>query len=105
MPDAITPAQFQALCALLWGDHWQREAGDHLGVLQRNVQFWAAEPPARGKPVPPGVLAELLAELDARLADPLELARIGQAVARQADQVRFLKQVTALEFPGPAGHR
>lgn len=69
-PSTITPAQFRALCAFLWGEQWRHDAAGALGVALRNVQFWAAEPPARGKPVPPGVARELV-ELAGREFDAI----------------------------------
>lgn len=92
-PETITAAQFQALGALLWGEDWRRQAADALGVGLRNVQFWAAEPPARAKPIPAGVIAELC-DMVQRLATacPDEVAA---HVARHASQTEILKLVTA----------
>lgn len=96
-PETMTAAQFQALCGLIWGDGWRPEAADALGVSLRNVQFWAAEPPARGKTVPPGVADELVRRAVALMDDPEHARRIRAAVARHASQTDILELVIALE--------
>lgn len=95
-PDTITAAQFQALGALLWGDAWRHEAAEALGVGLRNIQFWAAEPPARAKPVPAGVIADLMDLIAERMRDPKEDARMHQHVYRHASQTRILDLGLAL---------
>lgn len=95
-PDTITAAQFQALGALLWGDDWRHKAADALGVGLRNVQFWAAEPPARSKPVPVGVALELC-DMIRREMQTDRAPDLVAAVRRHASQTRILELVIALE--------
>lgn len=102
-PDTLTAPQFQALCALLWGESWRPAAADALGVNLRNVQFWAAEPPARSKPVPEGVARELADMVRRRMEfDPEDVRAY---VARHASQTAILLQVTAPENAERPDHR
>jgi hypothetical protein len=81
------PAEFEALCKLLWGDErtgWQSNAAEFLKASRRNVQFWAAEPPATSKPVPYGVRSELLSAVRRAAEDPKERARMEAWIARHA---------------------
>jgi hypothetical protein len=93
-PARLTAAEFEALCKLLWGDErtgWQRNAAEFLEASVRNVQFWAAEPPATSKPVPYGVRQELLAEVQRRRGDPAEHARMAAWIERHAEQLRTMR--------------
>lgn len=94
-PPRLTPAEFEALCKLLWGDErtgWQRNAAEFLKASVRNVQFWAAEPPATSKPVPYGVHAELVGEVRRRAADPAERSRMDAWVKRHASQLQAMRE-------------
>jgi hypothetical protein len=95
--DTITAAQFEAVARLMYGEEWRAKAAALLGVSLRNVQFWTAEPPARFKPVPRGVAAELIIELRRRLTDPETAAGMASRAARMAAQADFVTQVIARE--------
>jgi hypothetical protein len=96
-PDTITAPQFQALCLLIFGPEWRPQAAHALGVGMRNVQFWAAEPPARSKPVPPGVVRDLFAMVAEDMRNPEAAGRMRNHVARHASQAEILELVTAPE--------
>lgn len=97
MNTTLTAPQFQAVCALIWGDGWRPAAADALGVSLRNVQFWAAEPPARCKPVPEGVARELIAGAVTMLREPAERERARSIIARHLQQLEILELITAPE--------
>ena len=78
----MTAWQFEALARLIYGDRWQQPTATLLGVSVRNVQFWAAEPPARFKPVPPGVEAELMREARGRWGDDETAPEMARRAAR-----------------------
>jgi hypothetical protein len=91
----LSAAEFEALCKLIWGDErtgWQRSAAAFLDASVRNVQFWAAEPPATSKLVPYGVRAELVAEVRRRAADPDERSRMNAWVKRHALQLSAMRE-------------
>ena len=95
MSERLSAAEFEALCGLLWGAErqgWQRSAAEFLNVSVRNVQFFAAEPPATSKPVPYGVRAELLAEVRRRLTDPVEAERMRLWAERHETQLRAMRE-------------
>lgn len=86
----LSAAEFQALCKLLWGAErigWQRASADFLGVAVRNVQFFAAEPPATSKPVPQNLRERLEAEVRRRLSNPDERAAMLSRRDRHARQL------------------
>lgn len=56
----MTAAEFEVVGRVLFGDNWRQTMAEKLGVSLRNVQFWAAEPPARCKEIPAGVDRELI---------------------------------------------
>ena len=96
-PDTITAAQFKALCGALWGEEWRREAAAVLGVGLRNVQFWSAEPPARGKPIPAGVIRDLFALIRGAMADPIRAAELDREASKAAEIAEILRVATALD--------
>ncbi len=103
-PDTITAAQFKALCAALWGEDWRREAADALAVSSRNIQHWGAEPPARGKPVPPGVIRDLFALIRGAMSDPIRAADLVREVSKAAEIAEILRVAIALESESKGGH-
>ena len=101
----MTGDQFAALARLLWGDDWRRRAASLLGVNLRNVQFWTATAPARVKPIPHGVAAELLGEVRRRRAGGgAEAARLAEEGRRGVARARLIAGLTARGFPESPGH-
>lgn len=83
--ERLQPHEFSAICQMIWGEiGWQKPAADYLGVQLRTIQFWAAEPPARGKPVPYDVRATLLAEIARLMAQDRDaIGRMGLWLSRR----------------------
>lgn len=92
--ERLTPAEFEALCKLLWssdGAGWQQRACEFLNVSIRSVQYFAAEPPAKCKPVPLAVRDELVAEVRRRAVDPKERAQMVAWIKRHASQLAAMR--------------
>lgn len=96
-PDTITASQFKALCGALWGEEWKREAADALGVGLRNVQFWSADPPARSKPVPAGIIGDLFAMIRDAMRDPDRAATLTMEASKAAEKAEILRVAIALD--------
>jgi hypothetical protein len=91
----LTAAKFEALCKLLWSsdrEGWQRRAAEFLGVSTRAVQYFAAEPPAKSKPVPLAVRGELLGEIARLSKRPDDRARMVAWADRCAEQLEVMRE-------------